>query len=58
MISGIHIQGMPLIICYQYKSIYRKCFNNDMQYLVMCSKNIVRDNPKSLRIVLYFSPLM
>ena len=26
---------------------YRKCFNNDMQYLVMCSENIVRDNPKS-----------
>lgn len=47
MISGIHIKGMPLIICYQYKSIYRKCFNNDMQYLVMCSKNIVSDNPKS-----------
>ena len=23
---------------------YRKCFNNDMQYLVMCSENIVRDN--------------
>ena len=66
MISGIHIQGMPLIICYkhdidrhilfinhkcvylyQYKSIYRKCFYNDMQYLVMCSENIVRDNLKS-----------
>ena len=47
MISGIHIQGMPLIIYYQYKSIYRKCFKNDMQYQVMCSKNIVRDNPKS-----------
>lgn len=27
---------------------YRKCFNNDMQYLVMCSENIVRDNPKSV----------
>lgn len=22
MISGIHIQGMPLIICYQYIKIY------------------------------------
>ncbi len=47
MISGIHIQGMPLIIYYQYKSIYCKCFNNNMQYLVMCSENIVSDNPKS-----------
>ncbi len=24
-----------------------KGFNNDMQYLVMYSENIVRDNPKS-----------
>ena len=47
MISGIHIQGMPLIIYYQYKSIYRKCFNNDMQYLIECSEKIVRDTPKS-----------
>ena len=28
---------------------YRKCFNNDMQYLVMCSENIVRDS-KRLRV--------
>ena len=28
-------------------AIHRKLFNNDMQYLVMCSENIVRDNPKS-----------
>ena len=28
-------------------AIHRKLFNNDMQYLIKCSENIVRDNPKS-----------
>ena len=44
------------IYLYQYKSIYRKCFNNDMQYLVMCSENIVRDNPKSWWIAWWIFP--
>ena len=28
-------------------AIYRKLFNNDMQYLIECSEKIVRDTPKS-----------
>lgn len=36
---------------------YRKCFNNDMQYLVMCSENIVRDVSGSAFIPLLSSHL-
>ena len=36
------------VACLRNGYVHRKCFNNDMQYLVMCSENIVRDNPKSV----------